>query len=948
MAQAIKHKIRRSLVAGLLATTCLTPLLIGAGAWADGGRGANGQSTALGGAGGTGFTGNAGANGGFGFSFGGGGGGGGAGGGAGGAGGFSPDMSGAAGGAGGTNADVISTGGIFTGARDAGDGANGVSASPGAGGGGAGGYGVAVTANATVTITGEWKGGNGGRGGNGGSLGLGAGAGGGDGGIGAFFTSGGVFNVVGGVTGGNGGAGGTGTSAGANGVGGVGVSGGDLAIVSSGTITGGLGGDGTTRANAIAFTGGTNSLELQSGAIVTGNVVAFSGADSLILGGTGSASFDVSTIGSAAQYRNFGIFRKAGAGTWTLTGTATAVTLWAIDAGTLNVAADAALGAGGGGISFGGGTLQYGAAFDSARTITLSPGGGTFDTNGFAATLSGNIGGAGGLTKSGSGTLTLSGTNNYSGGTTVSGGRLAIDGTTTSNVTVGAGGELGGSGTIAGNVINNGTLSPGNSIGTLTVTGNYTQAPGSTYSVEANAAGQSDRINVTGSATINGGTVNVLAAAGTYSRFTTYTILNATGGVTGTYAGVTSNLAFLTPSLGYDANNVYLTLLMSQTAFADGARTANQRAVGTVLDRAGSTSSGDLATVINALAGLGTTQGPEALNALSGQNYSAFGTANLQSGLLFMQAVGAQLGSSHGAVGGTGSTVALAQACDAACDGAPSRWNAWANGLGGLGSVGGDANSATMTYNIAGAAMGIDYRLDPRFMVGIGVGYANSTQWMQGFDGRGTSDSYHAALYASFTEGGFYADGLVGYGYIDNQMHRVIAIPGLATRNAFGRAHVDQLNGQIEAGYKIGLHEAAAATLTPFVRVQGVTSTQAAFTETGAGALNLTVAQQTTESLRTTLGGEIAGRIGEVTAKLRLGWVHEHADTARPVTASLAGAPSLPFTVQGAAPRRDSALVGVALDTSIAAGTKLYLRYDGELGGSSDSHALTAGLRVTF
>ena len=48
-----------------------------------------------------------------------------------------------------------------------------------------------------------------------------------------------------------------------------------------------------------------------------------------------------------------------------------------------------------------------------------------------------------------------------------------------------------------------------------------------------------------------------MAAAGSYATSTTYTILNATGGVSGTYSGVSSNFAFLTPSLTYDANNVY-------------------------------------------------------------------------------------------------------------------------------------------------------------------------------------------------------------------------------------------------------------------------------------------------------------------------------------------------------------------------------------------------------
>ncbi len=76
-------------------------------------------------------------------------------------------------------------------------------------------------------------------------------------------------------------------------------------------------------------------------------------------------------------------------------------------------------------------------------------------------------------------------------------------------------------------------LAPGNSIGTLTVNGNVTFAAGSTYRVEVDAAGANDRINATGTATINGGTVDVQASAGTYQASTQYTLLNAAGGRTG-------------------------------------------------------------------------------------------------------------------------------------------------------------------------------------------------------------------------------------------------------------------------------------------------------------------------------------------------------------------------------------------------------------------------------
>ena len=156
--------------------------------------------------------------------------------------------------------------------------------------------------------------------------------------------------------------------------------------------------------------------------------------------------------------------------------------------------------------------------------------------------------------------------------------------------------------------------------------------------------GQSDRVNVAGTATINGGTVQVVAAPGNYGTSTTYTILNATGGVSGAYSGVSSNFAFLTPSLSYDANNVFLTLALQGNAFSGfGGNTVNQRAVGYALDQSFANATGDFATVIGALAGLSTQQGPAALDAISGQPYADFGTTNVANASLFMNTLGQQM-----------------------------------------------------------------------------------------------------------------------------------------------------------------------------------------------------------------------------------------------------------------------------------------------------------------
>ena len=1063
----------RRLAAILLVTTSLSALLtaVAPPAWANGGAGGGGaaggtdSTTGVGGAGGSGG-GSAGGGGGAGITGGAGGDGpgappalGGTGGVAGGGNGTNGGlgiMGGAGGGGGGAHTIVTGTITLPAGVEVGGNGGNGGIGNNGGGGGGGGGgaaalvTGVGASSNA-ASLTGGAGGGGGGsllagsssggggsggagaqftaaggslantgtvRGGNGGAGGssfAGFGGAGGAGGAGLVATGLAVTNT-GSIVGGNGGAGGTGTTAGANGVGGSGIAGSGLTVINSGTITGGLGGDGVTRANAITFTGGTNTLTLQAGSTITGNVVAFSAADTLTLGGSTSSSFDASQIGSAAQVQNFGQFQKTGTSTWTLTGTTTATTNWAINGGALAISSDSSLGATTGTLSFNGGALQTTSTLSTARTVTLNAGGGALSpAAGTALTMTGAIGGTGGLTVNGPGTVILAGTNTYTGGTTVSGGilsgttsslqgnitnnatvqfnqatsgtysgvisgtgsvaiqgggtvtfsgantytgattvsggTLVVNGSLASSVTLGSGGLLGGSGTIGGLVSNGATLAPGNSIGTLTVNGNFSQI-GGTYVVEANAQGQSDRINVSGTATISGATVQVVAAAGNYGTSTTYTILNATGGVSGTYSGVSSNLAFLTPSLSYDANNVFLTLALQGNAFSGfGGNTVNQRNVGYALDQSYVTATGDFLTVVGALANLSTSQAGPALNAISGQPYADLGSFNVANNALFMNALGQQMALARGSAAG-GQRLALAEACDVVCDGA-SPFSVWGSVLGGVGSVQGDGNSSTFTYNVGGAAAGIDYRVDPRFLVGIGTGYTSGTQWVDSFMGKGWSNTVSVAAYGSFTQSGLYVDALAGYAWSGNQMQRQILIPGLQPRTANGSTGANQLLGQIETGYKLGIWAPAAATVTPFARLQASSINQAAFSEWGANSLSLNVSQQTTTSVRSTFGADLAGAIGLGDARtldlgLRLGWLHEYANTARPITAAFAGAPSAAFTVYGATPQRDSAVIGFSAATAIASSAQLYLRYDGEVGGGTDNHALTLGARFSW
>ena len=101
------------------------------------------------------------------------------------------------------------------------------------------------------------------------------------------------------------------------------------------------------------------------------------------------------------------------------------------------------------------------------------------------------------------------------------------------------------------------------------------------------------------------------------------------------------------------------------------------------------------------------------------------------------------------------------------------------------------------------------------------------------------------------------------------------------------------------------------------------------------------------------LGADLAGAIGlgnerKLNLALRLGWMHEFADTGRPITAAFSGAPSAAFTVYAATPQRDSALVGLMASAAVTDATQIYLRYDGAVGGGTDNHALILGVRFSW
>ncbi len=667
---------------------------------------------------------------------------------------------------------------------------------------------------------------------------------------------------------------------------------------------------------------------------------------------------------------------KAGTGTLILTGANTYTGGTTVSEGTLQVGAGSGLPAGTA-VTLGN---TAGATLDLNNldvTIGSLAGGGTTGGNVTLGTgtltiggsgtgiYAGVISGTGGLTKTGTGTLVLSGVNTYTGTTTLDGGSLAVTGSITSPVVINPSGVLTSNSNIIGNVTNNGKVAPGNSIGVITITGNYTHNPGSVYEVETDPEGQSDKLIVTGTATLGGGTVSVLTGSGVYKMRTYYTILTA-GNVTGAFANVASDLAYLTPSLSYDGNNVYLLLARSYTDFSSVAYTGNQRAVASSLDRISTSVRGDMEDVVNAVLGLSAPGARGAYEQMGGLSHTALGSATFSS---FRGYMGTMAERSRSFVTGQPSSAVSARpvmlafkggdrASDAGntllavLDGAggtdsPYR-GLWVRAYGGTGDKGGGDAASRYGYNTAGVVAGFDRQVANPLFLGMSLGYSSTRASMRDLTDEATVSSYQAGLYGMYRRGPWYLSSTVAYGYNRYDTQRDISF-GEIVRSARARYDGHALGGCLETGYRIATR---GADIIPLVALTGGHLIRDGFQERNAGAVSLDVDGERSSFLLGSLGvilrNDYVLSPGTLTPEIRMRWDYDLAGSDDVLNARFAGLPLSTFTTRSERGDRNSFVPGFGLTLRTKENVYFQITYDGSFSSDSAQHRGTLGLRHTW
>ena len=595
----------------------------------------------------------------------------------------------------------------------------------------------------------------------------------------------------------------------------------------------------------------------------------------------------------------------------------------------------------------------------------------TFDQS-TDGTYTGTMGGTGSLTKTGTGSVALTGANTYSGLTAVNAGILAVNGSLAGPVSVGADGTLGGSGTV-GNVTVDGNLAPGNSIGTIN-TGNLTFNAGSVYEVEVDAAGNSDRTNVTGTVSLGSATLSVLAENGTYGYQTDYLIIDndAADAITGTFGTITSNLAFLDPAVSYvggDGNDVVLTMARNDINFSQVALTPNQVAVATALENTVPTATGDMATVTTVVTGLSASQARSAYDQMGGAGMAAFYEIDLSSSTQFLKTIsnristfqspnsdslaqwknGPLLASSGslkaidpGLLSGTGTADPLTS---------EKKWGFWGQGVGVWGDRSGKDISEQYDFQSTGAVMGADHLFGNNFLAGFSFSYTASDLAFDKLDDTGESQTWEAALYSAWMSEPWKLDFMAAYARSDYDTERHITF-GTIDRIAEGRFDGNGYSAYLEGSYSFDLQN---IVLRPMISFQLVHMYYDGYTETGAGALNLVVRDRDETSILGSLGVRAVKAFqvadnNSLVFEFRARWAHEFNNDSRYINTGFAGATSAKgdFTVDGGDPVSDRLISGAGLTFLYWENMNGYLNYDVSIGNDALDHCFSAGMCVVW
>lgn len=564
-----------------------------------------------------------------------------------------------------------------------------------------------------------------------------------------------------------------------------------------------------------------------------------------------------------------------------------------------------------------------------SHNITLTGTGGVFNTTS-STSVSGAIGGIGGLWKNGTGTLTLAGVNTFTGNTNIEAGKLVVNGSLTSTVRVLKGGSFGGNATITGNLLNLGKLAPGNSPGTVNITGNYTEAGTLDIEVWGLTPGtQHDEVVVTGgSATfVAGSNLKVTRTGSTFDLTRTQSVLAVSAP---TYSGAFTTLDRSDQTTQVFFNNatgrIHGSGLTETQTFADLTVDTNRKAIATALYADGLTNA---QVIKNGTIALATSKAFIAAGEMGAATVAFLGAANVDTALdaLSPEPYGTTM------LMASRNSLSLARAFVGATA-ANEGWNV---------QLAYNQQQSTSTASLT--TLNGSFDVNARYAILSHQAGVDSVFSVLVSDNSGQSS---ASGFASEASGRSY-----GLGFGTN-----IALGRLDVGVVIGELNANGTrSGQSFANQKINstslnarLSFTKLGAFTPYVGISRNIGSSDAFLETGTGA-NLSVAAAKQSDVTAEIGMGYGIQLGDVlTVSLNIAYEHALSNEGGALNAGFADA-AVPtsFSVRTSGAGQDLLRAGLGFNLALGEGRTVTLGYDYHSGADIKSaHQIKAGYSFRF
>ena len=470
-----------------------------------------------------------------------------------------------------------------------------------------------------------------------------------------------------------------------------------------------------------------------------------------------------------------------------------------------------------------------------------------------------------------------------------------------------------------------GMIMPGTAgtIGTLTFGGNLVLSSGTVQFIDIGPNNTSDKLVATGVVSV-GGTVGFAPVAGyTIKAGDTFTILTASGGISGTYNAGIPFSAILSPTFVYSSNGVQMVVTPGKYADVVSGSSPVQKAYAQLLDQDRGSNLPNLAPIYLGLDLQNAATIQSTLEGLAPRNQSlseSLGTTIMDNMSRFYRD---RLAGLHG--GSLGGTLAVI--------GKPFQVASLAlNGLQGQPEVRTDAGGEmhqqagrlpeTMSGYLAGGyingrsapmmtavplggkdhfdgfyiAGGIETELGRHAVLGFSLSYSKLDGQTVSAPGSARTELIQGSVYAKVeTPGGVTLDGIMSGGSFKASTVRVVNVLG-TTYTLTGENTVPAISGEIGIGKNF---DAGKLTITPRISARGSHIDLSNFSETGGGPA-LRYARTSLDSLQGRAGIVLSGGT-TIRPQLSGYWVHEFTKQAVSIGANFVGGngPNAIFSLGG-------------------------------------------------